>query len=130
MDHQDLAGIALFEGMSDDELQACAEHFETKHMFMGDELTKQKDFGYSFFVVLDGSVAVLIGDEQVAELGPGDHFGEMSLVHGETRNATVKAIDSGRVAKMMTWDFKELMEANPLLATRIESVAQERSTDP
>jgi len=126
MESSKLAGATLFAGMSADELAAAAEHFEEVEVRVGDELTHEDDFGYSFFVVLDGHVTVTRGDETLAELGPGDHFGEVALVHGQKRNATVKAADYGRLAKMMIWDVRELMEKNPVLAGRIQAAADER----
>ena len=94
---------------------------------MGDRVTREADFGYSFFVVIDGRVQVEVGDEVVAELGPGDHFGEVALVTGDKRNATVKALETCRLAKIMTWDFPKLLEEHPTLAGRIQESADRRS---
>lgn len=129
MEPDAFATTKLFEGMTDDELADAASHFLPVEVRVGDELTHEDDFGYSFFVVLDGHVRVLVGDEVVAELEAGDHFGEVSLVRGHKRNATVKAIDHGHLAKMMIWDFRELMEKSPVLAARIEAAAAAREHD-
>ena len=126
MDADALRETALFAGMSADEVAAAAEHFEEVMVRVGDELTHEDDFGYSFFVVLEGHVTVRRDDETLAELGPGDHFGEVALVQGQKRNATVKAAEYGRVAKMMIWDFRELVEKNPVLAARIQQAAEQR----
>ena len=127
MDHQALAGVPLFAGMSDRELQDCAACFEQKRVLMGERLTTEDDYGYSFFLVLEGRVRVEIDDEAVVELGPGDHFGEVALVTGSKRNATVKALEACQLAKIMTWDFQELMTNNATLAARLQAVAEERS---
>ena len=125
--HQDeLASVPLFAGMTDEQLADAADMFHEVHVRSGDELTREAEHGHTFFIVLDGSVRVKVDDEPVAELGPGQHFGEVSLVRGTRRNATIKAIDSCRVAKMMNWDFTALMEANPQLASRIEKAASDR----
>lgn len=126
MDAQNLASFELFNGLDADELHSCGELFTEQRVLMGDQLTQEDDFGYSFFIVLDGRVAVKVDGQEVAQLGPGDHFGEVALVRGERRNATVSALESGRVAKMMTWDFNELMQNHPTLASRIEARAAER----
>ncbi len=127
MDQQALQATALFEGMSEAEVEESAAAFEPKRVFMGEELTREGDFGYSFFVVLSGRVRVEIGGESVAELEAGDHFGEVALVNGDKRNATVKALETSELAKIMTWDFQELLETNPTLAGRLKAVAEERA---
>ena len=129
MDRDAFAGTKLFEGMTDEEIADAAEHFLPVEVRVGDELTHEDDFGYSFFVVLDGHVRVEVGDEVVAQLGPGDHFGEVALVKGHKRNATVKATDHGHLAKMMIWDFRELMDKSPVLAARLEAAAEARDHD-
>ena len=129
MRHEELANVPLFDGMSEDELAAVAGLFHEVHVRSGDELTHEDEHGHTFFVVLDGNFRVKVDDDAVAELGPGDHFGEIALVRGERRNATVKAIDSCRVAKMMNWDFNDLMATNAALASRIEAAAAERERD-
>jgi len=127
MNHEDLSAIALFDGLSEAEIKGCAEHFEEVEVLTGTELTHQDDFGYAFFIVLHGHVEVVIDHDVVASLGPGDYFGEMALVFDHKRNATVRASERSRLAKMMNWDFQELIEKNATLAQRVESVAHERN---
>ena len=129
METSDLAGVPLLEGMSEEQVSAIASQFHEVHVRSGDELTHEDEHGATFFVVLDGNVSVKVHDEKVAELGPGDHFGEVALVTGQRRNATVKAIDSCRLAKMMAWDFNELTDAHPALAARIAAAAVRRQND-
>ena len=127
MDHGTLAGITLSAGMTDEELRSSAQHFEPVRVLMGERLTDQDDFGYSFFAVISGTVRVDIDGEKVAELGAGDHFGEVALVTGQQRNATIVALEECRLAKIMTWDFQSLMEESPALATRIKESSDARS---
>jgi len=127
MDAQTLASFELFNGLTDEELTSCGDLFTETRVLMGEQLTQEEEFGYSFFIVLEGNVKVRVDGEEVAQLGPGDHFGEVSLVRGERRNATVSAMETCRLAKMMTWDFRELMQNHPALASRIEAKADERS---
>lgn len=127
MDRQLLTGIPLFDGMTDEEVQDCAGAFQQSQVLMGQEVTTQDDFGYSFFVVLSGRVRVDIDESSVIELNAGDHFGEVSLVTGEKRNATVKALETCQLAKMMTWDFQELRKRNDSFEARIQAVIADRS---
>lgn len=127
MDHQKLGGVPLFAGMDDTELRQCAAAFEETRALMGERLTTVDDFGYSFFIVLSGRVRVDIGGETVAQLGAGDHFGEVALVSGQRRNATVSALETCDLAKIMVWDFQQLTSEHPTLASRVRQAAADRS---
>lgn len=126
MDIETLRGFALFAGMTDDELTASADQFESIRRMAGERVTKEDDFGYSLFLVLSGRLSVDTGGEVVAEIAAGDCFGEVSLVTGQKRNATVTALETCELAKIMTWDFEELTSKNPELASRIKAIADER----
>lgn len=127
MDHELLADIPLFEGMSDEELQDCAGRFQQTQVLMGHELTTEDEFGYSFFIVLEGRVEVSVDEDTAVELGRGQHFGEVALVTGNKRNATVKALETCQLAKMMTWDFQQLRESNPTFESRMQAAVADRS---
>jgi CRP/FNR family cyclic AMP-dependent transcriptional regulator len=118
--------LPLFDGVSDDDLGRCADLFQEAELLQGSGMAKQDDFAYKFFVVLDGEVEVLRDFKHVARLGPGEFFGEMALVSGETRNARVVAATRCDVAWMMAWDFKTMSEEFPLIAGRIEKTVAER----
>ncbi|MCP5024879.1 MAG: cyclic nucleotide-binding domain-containing protein [Actinomycetia bacterium] len=109
------------------ELEQSAALFERIRRMAGERVTREADYGYSLFLVLAGRLQVEVDGETVAELGPGDHFGEVSLVTGQKRNATVRALETCELGKIMVWEFKELMDLHPSLATRIEAVAADRS---
>lgn len=129
VDHNQLSGIALFDGLSDDELQACAELMQEQRVLMGEHLTEESDFGYSFCVVLSGRVAVDVGGEVVNEIGAGGHFGEVSLIKDDRRNATVTATETCVVAKVMTWNFEKFCAVSPLLKDRLTEISESRSTE-
>ena len=126
MDTDQLRKFALFEGMSDEDLAASVEVFEPIRRMAGERVTKEDDFGYSLFLILEGRVKVEAGDQKLAELEAGDHFGEVSLVTGEKRNATVTALETCELAKTMIWDFGALTERYPILAQRVKAVADQR----
>lgn len=128
MDAAALSAFDIFGDLSDEDRTTCAGLFTEHRVLMGEELTQKDDFGYSFFLVLDGDFKVTVDGEEVAHLGAGDHFGEMALVRGDRRNATVTATQGGRVAKMMTWDFNELMEQHESVARCIEAAVAERGS--
>ena len=129
MDIETLRGFELFEGMSDDELESEVALFEPIRRLAGERVTKEDDFGYSLFLVVSGRLKVDIGGDEIAEIEAGDCFGEFSLVTGEKRNATVTALETCELAKIMTWDFETLLVEHPILAGRIKAIADARTHD-
>ncbi len=122
----ELAGIGIFEGLSDAQLEACAELFESTEVLMGDRLTREDDFGYSLVLILRGNVVVKVGDKIVNELGAGDHFGEVALLEHQKRTATVIARETCGIAKLMTWNFEKLLAIDPVIKERLDAAAAER----
>lgn len=90
--------------------------------------------GNSMFVILDGSVEVVGKTEKgppviLARLGPGECFGEMSLLTGEPRNATVRAELDTLIFEIRKQDLSPLIEANPELAERLASLLDRRQSE-
>ena len=129
MDIETLRRFELFEGMSDEELARKVDLFEPIRRLAGERVTKEDDYGYSLFLVVSGRLKVDIGGDEIAEIQAGDCFGEVSLVTGKKRNATVTALETCELAKIMTWDFGSLMEEHPVMAARIKAIADERTHD-
>lgn len=121
-----LKTLALFEGLPDDALQRCAELFSETELLNGAGLTREGDFAYKFFVVLEGEVEVQRDFEHLATLGPGDFFGEMALLSGERRNARILAQTRCQLAWMMGWDFETMTKEYPAIAERIQNVVDQR----
>src|SRR3954447_15230827 len=89
MDVKHLQGIALFERLSKDQLAEVARQADEIDVEAGKRLVSEGRFGYEFFVIEDGTAEVLQGEQHVADLGPGDFFGEMALLGDTVRNADV-----------------------------------------
>jgi CRP-like cAMP-binding protein len=126
MDIEEFRSIALFEGLTDDELAQCTEPLKEFEMVAGSSLAKQDDFAYKFFIVLEGDVDVHRDFDFVARLGPGEFFGETALVNHEKRNARVTAHSRCRLACMMGWDFKTMTEKFPTVQAAIDAAVAER----
>ena len=126
MEIEEFRSIALFEGLTDDELAQCTEPLKELEMVAGSSLAKQDDFAYKFFIVLDGEVDVHRDFEFVASIGPGEFFGETALVTGEKRNARVTTHTRCRLACMMGWEFKTMTEKFPSVAAHIDAAVTER----
>ena len=82
-------------------------------------IARQGEIGTGFFLVVDGSVRVVRDGEEVAVLGPGEFFGELSVLDGLPRVAQVVAVDPTRCLALASWDFEQVLMENPALALAI-----------
>ena len=89
-----LKGVEGFKNLTPTELTNVAEHMTKRHYMPGEVVINEGDIGTELFLVSEGEVKVERGGGEVARLGPGDFFGELSLMSGEPRNATVTASDA------------------------------------
>lgn len=127
MDADRLKGLELFAGLTRDELDRCAAMFEETEILAGSGLIREEDYSYKFFVILDGTVTVLRAWAPIAELGPGEFFGEMGVMSSERRNARVVAKTRCTLAKSVSWDFRQIAEDYPDFAAKIQTVIDERA---
>ena len=84
---------------------------------MGDALTRQGDEGSEFFVIVDGDASAAVDGDEVGTIGPGGFFGEMALIDGGERVATVTATSPMQLLVLDRHDFNEMLElAMPQIA--------------
>jgi small-conductance mechanosensitive channel/CRP-like cAMP-binding protein len=99
----------------------------------GEDIVRQGEQGTELFIIRNGSATVLFqGDNQwmeVARVGPGGVFGEMSLVTGEGRSATVRACSACEVLIIGHQAFGTVLERNPELAKRVSEVLAKRQAE-
>src|SRR5918998_2633293 len=126
MDESTLRKIALFESLPADARRTIAQHAEELDVPAGNELARQGDFAYEFFVIEDGAADVLRDGEKIAELGPGDFLGEMGIVGRVVRNASVVTTAPSRVIVMSEQDFRSMSRTNAAVASRIEAAVEQR----
>jgi CRP-like cAMP-binding protein len=86
-----LRNVALFSGMPPSELSHLAGIAEEYVYGSGESIIIEGEHGDSLFLIVEGTVRVHRGDADLAELGPEDYFGEMSILDGEPRSASVTA---------------------------------------
>src|SRR3954462_777081 len=129
MDVSHLKGIALFEHLSNNQLAEVAKQADEIDVEAGKRLVSAGRFGYEFFVIENGTAEVVRGEEHVADLGPGDFFGEMALLGDTVRNADV--ICSSPMTAMVMTDaaFRSLARRMPDVADEIREACRRRTAE-
>ena len=87
MDPQELASIPLFSDLSEDDLSAVATYADEVTVSEGKHLVDEGGYAYDLFAIIEGTAQVIMGGKVVAELGPGDFFGEAGVLEKQQRNA-------------------------------------------
>ena len=121
-----LRDVPFFNQLSKRELAMVAQQTDEVDIEAGSVLAREGDFGHEFFVIIDGTAEVLRGDEVIAELGPGEFFGEMALLDEERRMATVKAISAMRVLVMTRTSFRGMDRTMPQVHAAVSEAIEKR----
>ena len=122
----ELAGIDLFSSLDESELQMVAPWFGEESKGEGVKLCGEGATGYSFFVLKDGSAVVTADGRALADLEPGDYFGEIALLDGGRRSATVTTTAPTKLLVMFGTEFRQLQQTHPAIAARIEQTMRDR----
>ena len=126
LDPSRLKQIPLFEKFSEDELRQIAPFAEEKSVEEGDVLVREGDYSYQFVAIEEGTATVVRGGETLAELGPGDFFGEIGLLEKSLRTATVQATSPMRLITLTGWDMARVEKAMPEAIEQLHRVIEER----
>ena len=114
-----LASCPMFEGIGAAELATVAETAVEVEFPAGAVIAREGDIGTGFFIVVEGRVRVVRDAQTVATLGPGEFFGELSVLDGQPRIAQVVADAPTRCLALPTWEFERVLLANPALSLAI-----------
>jgi CRP-like cAMP-binding protein len=114
-----IAACPLFTGLAPEQLQMVAEQAEEVDFPSGRVIARQGEVGTGFFIVADGRVRVVRDGEILAVLGPGEFFGEMSVLDGQPRVAAVIAEEPTSCLALASWDFERVLLEHPALALGI-----------
>ena len=114
-----LAGCDLFRGLAADQLAAVAETATEVEFPAGRVIARQGEIGTGFFIVVDGEVRVIRDGALLAKLGPGEFFGELSVLDGLPRIAQVVAELPTRCLAIASWDFERVLLDHPALTLSI-----------
>lgn len=114
-----LATVPLFSALTDDELTTVVRAAEELDVAGGEELVTEGRIGRDFFLILDGEAVVRRNGRKVATLGPGNWFGELSLIDNEPRSATVVAVTDMKLLVLGQAEFGGLLETVPSMAAKL-----------
>ena len=114
-----LRGVALFSDVSDKDLRGIAASVRRREFHDGDAIVSEGEGGVGFFFVQSGTVGVSKNGVRVAELGAGDHFGEIALLAGADRTATVTAEADVVCWGMPAWTFRPLVREQPSVTVKL-----------
>jgi CRP/FNR family transcriptional regulator, cyclic AMP receptor protein len=129
----ELKRVPLFSDLTQRQLKRLARGFKEREYKSGAQVVREgKMSGIGFFVIVDGKATVSAGGREVAQLGPGDHFGEFALISESVRSATVTADEPLHCLVMRFWDFRQFAKQNPdvtwkLLQHVVQILGEERS---
>jgi CRP/FNR family cyclic AMP-dependent transcriptional regulator len=123
---QTLARISIFSECSKKDLKAISRLVTPVEVRSGKVLTREGDPGREFMIIASGTATVTRDGKKIASLGPGDFFGELSLVAGVPRTATVTATSDMVVEALNRQEFSSLLDESPALAKKILSGAAKR----
>ena len=111
-----LSAARLFDGVDAEGMDRIAAvavqvDFPDNHV-----VARQGEIGTGFFVVVDGSARVIRDGESLATIGPGDFFGELSVLDGRPRTAQVVTEGPTTCLALASWDFEAVLLEEPRVA--------------
>ncbi len=114
-----LAATRLFAGVDPDGLERIGERTVEVEFPDGAVIARKGDIGTGFFVIATGGASVIRDGKTIATLGPGDFFGELSVLDGKPRNAQVVAVGPTSCLALATWDFEAVVLEQPTVALAV-----------
>lgn len=125
-----LRRVEVLDALSEDEMRDLASRARVEQYFRGETVIRQGTAGDSLYIIDNGLVEVLVShdgrSEGLAQLGPRSFFGEMALLTGEERTATVVTLAPTDFFVIDREAFRETLEKNPVIAERISEILVER----
>jgi len=120
----------LWSGLAERELKVIARSFKELKYATGDVIVRKGEAGIGFYLITDGTVEVRSDGRVLSKLGPGQFFGEMSVLDGQPRSADVVALEPSRCLALTSWSFKSIVSEHPKMALKLlqESVRRLRMT--
>jgi small-conductance mechanosensitive channel len=130
-----LTGVEFLEALTSEQLQRLAAEAQVVPYPVGGTVVRQGDEGDSLFLVAEGGVEVSVhvsggaAERRLATLGPGDYFGEMSLLTGAPRSATIRALEETRLVMLRKEALRPLFVADPTVPERLSKTLARRQAE-
>jgi CRP/FNR family transcriptional regulator, cyclic AMP receptor protein len=119
---QALGRTDLFSGLNKKHLASIASQARIVHHQPGKEITEQGGGAAGFHLIKDGTASVHVGGRDRPDLGPGDYFGEISMIDGQPRSATVRAETAMTTISIASWSFHPILDEEPDVAKALLKV--------
>jgi CRP/FNR family transcriptional regulator, cyclic AMP receptor protein len=114
-----LERVPLFRDCSSEALDRLAE-VTTEFPFPGEAtIVQQGQVGNGLYLIVSGGVRIVAGQEELARLGPGDFFGELSVIDQKPRAASAFALGDTVCLALASWDLVSVLESEPILAMNL-----------
>lgn len=127
MAHEEFLGrVPIFANCTPEEIDAISDVAQESGFQAGQIIVTQGTPGQAFYLILSGRVEIIRDGQSLGAFGPGDFFGEMSLLDSAPRSATIKALESTNCLMLSSWDFKALLERYPSIAVKLLEVLSRR----
>ena len=114
-----LADVGLFSRCTRRERETIARHSQMAELPAGTDLVREGEPGDALFVIIDGEAVVRRSGHEVTRVGPGSYFGELAILDGAPRSATVVASSDVKVAVLGIRMFRTLLRELPELAQQL-----------
>jgi CRP-like cAMP-binding protein len=125
MSHENaLSRVSLFSNLEPKYIKGIAQICTERDFAAGDQLMKQGEDGIGLFIILTGKVKIEKTDMsgrqvELAANGPGDIMGELAVLDGAKRTATVTATEPTKCLVLAAWEFMSFMKVHPEVAIQI-----------
>jgi CRP/FNR family transcriptional regulator, cyclic AMP receptor protein len=126
MDPREVQSIPLFAGLSKDDQKVVAQYADEVDVPAGKVLAEEGRLAYEFFAIKDGTADVTLGGQHAATLGPGDFFGEIGLLGGDRRVASVVATSPMSLVVLTGSQLRAIDSRMPGVAERIRGAMAQR----
>jgi CRP/FNR family cyclic AMP-dependent transcriptional regulator len=125
----DLTQVPHFSSLSQRQRKRLSRSFKERDFKPGTTPVRQGHMsGIGFFVIREGEASVSIDGTEVARLGPGDYFGELGIISGHARTATVTAETRLRCFELAMWDFRQFVKDHPDVSWKLLQHLADRVT--
>ena len=129
MDTSQLKRIPLFADASDADLAKVAVFAQSKEVPEGETAVTEGGFSRELLAIEEGTAEVSRDGEHIADLGPGDVFGEAGMLDDEMRSATVTSTSSMKLISLGHFEVQRLKKDAPGVFGRIEELVEERKAE-